>query len=750
MKKLTPYIIKLKWPIIALVFALTLFFGWQLKDLHINSDVTESLPDDDPAAKLYKEVGETYGGNAMGMIVLESDNIFQKSSLEHIKQITDSLKIMEGVSTVTSLTDIIDIKNVDGGIEIGKLIDEYELPESPEDLQKLKEYIFSKDMYKPSIISEDGKCSLVLYTIADEANKQDVANAVKQKIESIGLKEHIYYGGLPHMINDISDLILADIIWLLPIVIVLISFILFLSFKSFRGVLLPLLTAGISVIWTLGILQLMGYELTMISNNIPIILLAVGSAYTIHVVNRINQTQDENRENALIQAVNYIAVPVSLAAITTAIGFVSFIFGAYLTMIRDFGIFTSMGTLFALLLALFFVPAVISAFGMYSNKANEKETKKAKENFLIKKVLNPLYKLLLKHPKRILGTWIILLLISAIGIFQIKTSVDMKEYFQADNPSRITEDLMQAKMGGSNPVFVVIKGDMQDPKVLQMMAKTEDYMKAFPNIITAQSVADLIEQMNDVMGEGKKVPDERAKIEQLWFLLDGQDIMSQIVNDDLTEGIIQSKFASSDSKAMEDFVDYMQNFIDENSSKDCSIQITGMPNIYVKMANSLLSSQFSSLGIAVLLVLIIVGLMLKSLKKGLLAALPIVSTIALLFGFMGFAGISLDIATVLVASVALGIGIDYSIHVITHFSHSYKEFQNIEEAMKETILVSGKAIIINVISVASGFIILLFSQMHPLQNFGLLVALAMIGSGAGALTLLPVSLIMNQKRSKQN
>ncbi len=749
MNKIADLIVKLKWPIIVVVVALTIFFGLQLKNIHINSDVISSLPDNDPIAKLYKDIGEKYGGNDMGMIVLETDDIFKTEVFEHIKQITDSLKVTKGILTVSSLTDIIDIKTSEFGLEIGKLVDEYDLPDTQAELDSLKQYIYSKDMYKGSIISEDGTATLIMFTMLDEADKQAVAAIVKNKVEQMNLPEKVYYGGLPMMMNDVSDLIMADIIWLLPVVFLLIALILYLSFRSKRGVIFPLLTALIAVVWTLGLMQISGYELTMISNNIPIILLAVGSAYSIHVLNRINQTYDKDRKQALIKALAYIFIPVVLAAVTTAIGFVSFVFGAYLTMIRDFGIFTSIGTVFALLLSLFFIPAVISAFSMYKKNTDEKQhDNEEQSNFISKNILKPLVNLLFKHPKYTLTAWSLLILLSIGGMFLIKTSVNMQEYFKKDNPTRVSEDIMQKKFGGSQPVFVVFKGDVQSPEFLNIMIKTEDYMEESPNISTTQSVADLVEEMNNAMGEGKHIPDTKEKIEQLWFLLDGQDIMPQLVTYELDEAIIQSKFVSTDTKAMEEFIDYMNKFIDENSTENCQIQLTGMPSVYVRMNESLLSSQASSLIIAILFVLIIVGLILKSFSKGVYATIPIIATIAVLFGFMGFAGISLDIATVLVASIALGIGIDYSIHVITHFNHALKETGNLNKSLEDTIMISGKAIIINVVSVAAGFLVLLFSQMVPLQNFGLLVALSMIGSGLGALTLLPVILILANRRKK--
>ncbi len=748
MNKLAKAIVKLKWPIIIVVIALTIFLGYQIKNLKIDSDVINSLPDDDQVSVLYKKIGKQYGGNTMGMVVLETDNVFTKDVLEHIKQITDTLKFTDGVSTVTSLTDVIDIKGSDWGIEIGKLIDEYDLPSTQAQLDSLKHRVMSKEMYKGNIVSEDGTAALILFTLLEEADEQIVAKNIKEKVKSLNLHEKLYFGGIPFMMNDISDMIISDIIRLLPITFLLISFILLLGFRSVRGVILPMLTAGIAVVWTLGLMVLLGYELTMIANITPIILLAIGSAYTIHVINRINATYDTDRKKALINALAYITVPVILAGLTTVIGFVSFIFGAYLTMIRDFGIFTALGVFFAMVLSIFFVPSVISAFSMYKSAKRMERNSKKKHTILNDIILSPLNVLLHKHPKYTLSVWGIIMLISISGIFIIERSVNMENYFKKDSEVRVSEDMMERKFGGSIPVFVVFKGDIQSPNVLQMMIKTENYMKEFPEIDMTQSVADLIEEMNDVMGEGKKIPDEKAKIENLWFLLDGQDIMPQLVTYELDEAIIQSKFKSAESKEAKNFVKYMDKFIKENSTDDCKIELTGMPSVYVQLDKSLLNSQLSSLLIAIIMVLLIVGAILRSPAKGIFATIPIIATIVILFGFMGVTGIPLDIATVLVASIALGIGIDYSIHIITHFNHIHNGTRDLEKAMKETIMISGKAIVINVLSVAAGFLVLIFSEMVPLQNFGILVAISMIGSGFGALTLLPVILILYYRKKK--
>jgi predicted RND superfamily exporter protein len=748
MDRIADQIIQFKWIIILIVVLITLFLGYQIKDIQINSDVIESLPDDDPDALLFKEIGDVFGGNDMGIVILETDNIYRTEVLEHVNQITDTIKQIEGISSVTSLTNIIDIKGGDFGIEIGKLVDEYDMPDTEEELDLLRDRVNSKDLYRGSIVSEDGTATLVIFILNAEAEVKAIAREVKQKVETLNLPEKIYFTGSPMLVTYIADLIRTDLMYLLPVAFLVIAVILFLSFRSAQGVILPLLTTTIAIVWTMGIMVLMGYQMSMISNNIPIILLAVGTAYTIHVLNRINQLKESDTKKAVKMALRYIAIPVILAALTTAIGFISFIFGAYLHMIRDFGIFTALGTFFACLLSLVLVPAIISAISGFKKDKNDIE-KRVRVSYLSQKYLTPLRVLLFKHPKYILATWAVLIVVSVFGIFLIKRSVNIQEYFKKGNPTRQAEEIMQKKFGGTKPIFVLFEGDLQSPELLKTMIRTEEYMKQSTDIQSTQSIADLIMEITDVLGEGRDIPEEKAMIEQLWFLLEGNEILSRFVSDDLTKGIILTKFVSPDNESKKEFAAYMDRFIQNISTQDIQIRITGMPFVDITMDRSLINSQMASISIAIIFVLIIVGLILRSFMSGLYATIPIIAAIVILFGFMGFTGIPLNIATVLVASVALGIGIDYSIHIISHFNHSYQRSGEILAALDETIMISGKAIVINVISVSAGFLVLLFSQMVPLQYFGLLIALSMFGSSQGALTLLPVILILVYRNKKE-
>ena len=745
--KFSKNILANKWLIIVLVCLGTLFFGNELKKLQIDADIVRSLPDDDVDARLLKKIGKNFGSNNMGVIILETDNIYQPSVIEHIQLITDTLSEISGISSVSSLTNIINIKGSDYGIEIGKLVDEYELPKTALEFEKLRNNILNNPMYKGSIVSEDETASLIVFNIENDANVNIIAKEVIEKTTALQIPEKLYYIGSPMLVTYISDLMRKDLTTLLPIAFLVIAIILFLSFRSFSGVILPLLIAVISIVWSLGSMAFLGIKMSMISNNIPIIILAIGSAYTIHVINRVNKVHlEEQHSDTIKTALVYVFIPIMLAALTTIIGFISFIFGSYLDMIVDFGIFTALGTLFACLLSIFFVPAILSVLNFKNNTSKVPKD----DSFITNYLLQPLHQLIANKPKTVLLIWLLLIGFSVANLFSIRRSVDIQEYFKRDNPTRLAEQIMVEKFGGTKPIFVYFKGNMQSPAVLKKMLETSAYMEESPEVFTSMSIAKLIDEINYNFTNSRTFPQEIEQIEQLWFLLDGNEVLPRFVNEELTEGIIISKFKSPDNKSKIKFAKYMNRFIAENSTEECQIQITGMPFVDITMDQSLINSQIGSIAIAVFFVIVLVGGILRSLKSGFFAAIPIIATIILLFGFMGLTGISLNIATVLVACVALGIGIDYAIHIISHFKTSFKKNNDVYAAVQESILVSGKAIIINVVSVSAGFLVLVFSDMVPLQYFGLLIALSMISSCLGALTLLPSLLILMNKKNSSN
>ena len=744
MKKFAGFVIRYRIPIIITTILITLFLGYFIKDLKINADIISYLPKSDPVVKLFNYIGEEYGGNLLAMVAVETDGIFNKETIERINDLTSQFKLVDGISYVTSLTNVLDIKKgADGGIEIGRLIDEYNLPKTTGELQKLKDYTLSKDVYRGRLVSDDAKATLIICRLREEADKIKTARQLKEIVNNAGPKEKIYYGGLPFQMMDLSEIILNDLKYLIPLVSILIVISLFLGFRTLRGVILPLSSVFISAVWTLGIMSLLRIPLTAISDIIPVILLAVGSAYGIHVVHKFNEEPTgEGRAKQSEKALTEVGVPVILAGITTIAGFLSFIFGSYLSLIREFGLFSALGVLFALIISLTFIPSILSLLPAKGKTILSNGNIEKKSGFA--GFMDKVGEWILKNEKPIIMGGIIVVAISILGIPRIQRKVDMLDYFKPGSSIRLTEELMQNKFGGSIPIQILVKGDIQDPMVLKEMKKMEDFLESQGDAHNSQSVAGLIEEMNDVMGEGKVIPDSKDKVANLWFLLEGEEVMSQLVNPDKTEAVIQATIINLDTKQIRKLVESIDNYIKNTNTDFFTFTQTGMPSIYQHLDDSVMRSQVQSLIISIILVFICLVFMLRSFTGGLIGLVPIGFTLLFVFGFMGFTGIPLDIATILVGSIAIGIGIDYSIHFVSRFSDEFKKSKTELEALDKTLETTGKAILINVITVMMGFLVLILANLIPLQRFGILVAITMIGSGLGAITLLPATILLTK------
>lgn len=744
MKKFAEIVLKLRTAIVVTTVVVTLILGYFIKDLKINPDIFSYLPKNDPVVKLFDYIGEKYGGNYLAIVALETDDVFSKETIERVNQLTNEFKLVDGVSYVTSLTNILDIKKGEDGIEIGKLIDEYNLPQTDEELKKLKSYTLSKDIYRGRLVSPDSKVTLIICRLREDVNKIEVARQLKEIVKKMNLKAKVHYSGLPFQFLDLTEIILNDLKFLVPIVSLLIIISLFFSFRSLRGVLLPMVSVLISTIWTLGIMSILRVPLTVISDIIPVILVAVGTAYSIHVVSKFDEelSSGEDKIKRAQSALNEVGVPVILAGVTTIAGFISFVFGSYLTAISQFGIFSSLGILFALIISLTFTPSVLSLSSPKRKMITLSENFSKKNG--VARFMDKIGEWVLTNEKAVIVCATIVVVLCFIGIPKIERRVDMLDYFRPKNPIRITEEMMQKKFGGSVPVQILVKGDIQDPSVLKQMKKIEDFLKTQDNVHNPQSVADLIEEMNDVMDEGRMIPDSRDKVSNLWFLLEGEDIMSQLVNPEKTEAVIQATLGSVDTKRGRKLIKSIDDYIKKINDPSVTFIQAGIPMIYRNLDDSIINSQIRSLIIALILVFISLVFLSHSITGGLIDLTPIVFTLMVIFGFMGFAKIPLDIATVLVGSISIGIGIDYSIHCVSRFRKEFEKSSSELEALDKTLETTGKAILINVLTVTMGFLVLVLAELVPLRRFGILVAITMVSSGIGAITLLPAIILFSK------
>jgi predicted RND superfamily exporter protein len=752
LKKFAGMVIRFRYVVILLTILITAILGYFIKDMKINPDFTSYLPTADSTVQLYNKIGKEYGGNLLALVVLEAEDIFQADIIQDINNLTSAFKIIDGVSHVSSITSTLDIRADQDGIEIGRLIDQYDLPTTQAELGALKRYILSKKMYRGQLVSEDATATLIICRLHPDSDEIRIAKEIKKAVSNNNIKSKAYFGGFPSMMLDVNNMIINDLLLLLPLVAFAIIVVLAISFRSLRGVALPLLAVGISTVWTIGLMCLLGISISIVSDIIPVILFAVGSAYSIHVINRQDEWIEHlnGKVNAMIhhkQALADIVLPVLLAAFTTMVGFISFVFGSYLTTIREFGIFATLGVLFSCALSITFVPSVASLMHPTSKQEDRKKIRGHSALRVISRTIQ-------NHPRMYIAIGIILVVLAALGIPRIQRKVNVLDYFKPGTDVRLTENLIKQKFGGSMPIQILVSGDISSPEVLEAMKDFQEFLESYHDIHHAQSVADLIEEMSFVIGEGREIPDSRAKVGNLWFLLEGEEIMSQMVNAERTEAVIQATLESSlQTDRVKVIVDGVNDYIQEHKISKYEFQQTGMPSIHYRLDQSIKRSQIQSMIIAATAIFFTLLLLLRSVSGGLVGLIPIGFSLMGIFGCMGFFGIPLDIATALVGSISIGVGIDYTIHFLERFKKEFRRSNDVGQALKNTLQTAGRAVSINVIAVTTGFLVLVMANLIPLQRFGILIAVTMLASGIGTIFIMPATLVLMKPKfllNKQN
>jgi hydrophobe/amphiphile efflux-3 (HAE3) family protein len=730
---------------------ITAFFAYFIKDLKINPDITTYLPKNDSVVARFNHIGKTYSASSLGIVIVENQKgVFNKETLKNINTLTLKFKAVEGVNFVTSLTSVLDIKKTVDGLEISRLMDEYNLPQTDEEIQNIKDYTMSKSIYKGRLISEDGKYTAIVCRISQDVDKNTVAKELKKIATESGMSEKIYLDGVPFQFLTIQEFIIDDLILLTPLIILIISLSLLVSFRNLRGILLPIISVAMGIVWSMGLMSIFGVKLTPISDAIPVVLYAIASSYSIYIINKFRDTVT-NKETKIEDAkegLSEVGLAVILSGLTTFAGFLSFVFGAYLNIISDFGIFMALGVVFNLIIAITFVPSVLSYLPVQKKKYNVGDAKP--KIGLLEKFLGNLADITIKRKKTVLAITTLIVLLTLIGIPLIKNNIDILNYFRPKTSIRQSAKVMNKEFGGSIPIQILVRGDIQDPKVLSEMKKFQLFLNNQKDVKNAQSVADFIEEMNDCMGEGKKIPDNRDKVANLWFLIEGEDLIKQLVNDDKTEGIIQASMVNVDTKRYHEIDKALDDYIANIKDNSFTMVKTGMPSIYSSFDDNLMSNLYQSILLSIILIFICMLLLLKSIKGAIVGMIPLLMTMGFIFGFMGITGIALDIATVLIASITVGAGIDYAIHFITTYTYYIKNGFGVSEAIRETMITKGKAIIISVFTIMLGFLILVFANLLPLQQFGILIAVTMFCAGFGAITVLPAVIsLFNMKLVKE-
>jgi predicted RND superfamily exporter protein len=450
------------------------------------------------------------------------------------------------------------------------------------------------------------------------------------------------------------------------------------------------------------------------------------------------------REEVIIQVVEEMANPVFTAALTTAIGFLTLL-SAFLDPIREFGLFSAAGVIFAFVISLTLIPAAFSLTPLPQAIQRRKEKGSPLEWGAR----------LLSHIVDRRGWVVVAIALVFLGGFlaqipRLQVETDVSKYFRQDSPVIRGMNYVEEHFGGSLQMSVVVntgqRDGLKDPQVLSFMDDLQAYMESLGPIGKTSSLVDLVKETNYALhGDDDAyyvIPDSARAIAQvlLLFEMGGGEVLESMVSKNFSQAQITVPVQSVGTAELQDLLQSIQSFIEENSPPGVTAYTTGMPDIYVQISGKIVHSQVTTLVASLCGVGIVVSLLMGSFIAGLLSLTPLVLSVVGNFGTMALTGANLDIATVMIASIVIGIGVDYSVHFITRYRRERRRGAPHKEALFVTYNTTGRAIIYNALTLTFGFLVLTLSHFGALQTMGWLVALTMVASALGALFIVPATL----------
>lgn len=752
MDRLTRWV--LRWPktTLVLILLVTVAFAAGIPRLQIDNSVDSMLPANHPARILYDKVNDTFGGTDIVVVALESEDVFSISSLEQVIDLTDKFETVPGVDKVVSLSTVKRMQGNGGDLIVRDLIPT--VPTSSQECDELRNYVMGNALYTDNVISSDGRYAGFIIELAPAADDAEVYGALREITNAQPNASNIYIAGGPAVNAEMSTAMKGDIVRLIPFVVLVLAMVLYLSLRTLQGVLLPLAVVLTSTIWTVGLMAWTGTAMAMISTTLPVMLIAIGVADAIHILTDYYSSIGLGKEKreAIRLVMRHIGLAVVLTSITTLVGFLS-LGTSPVRQVMQFGLFVGFGVMAALTITLTMIPAVLELSKVPGGIMKRAARAQQRTKLALAPWLDRVARVVVVHRKAIVAVGIVIFLLAAVGATRLTVETNTLRFFRQDSPVRQATEVVDKSFGGSENLSVIIDGDIKSPQVLNSMLALQNWAEGLPQVGYTVSIADYVAQINESLRDNDPaqhvIPQTRNAVAQeilLYEMSGDPSDFSRVVDYNYNEARIAMRMESLTSSQLANLIDEVDSKAMNAANGEFGVKITGSSYLFKVLTDLLVHGQIVSLLVSLFGVALVVGLIFRSVRFGLLSMIPLGFTITLNFGMMGWLGIPLDTATTMLASIAIGIGVDYTVHFLSKYRRERREGVEPQDAVSETIRTTGRAIIYNAVAVAAGFAVLLFSSFGPIATLGALVAVTMGISAIAALTLLPAALLMMKKK----
>ena len=773
--------------IFVLLIVAILSFGYCSKDFQLDASSETLLIEGDPDLAYLKKVTERYGSKDFLILTYApNEGMVTDNSINNLLSLKYKIQSLNWVHSVITLLDVPLLNNSDDPLQ-ERLENFKTLKDENIDRDRGFNEILNSPVFKNFVISKDGKTSGIIVNIKkdkklkdiqrqskeekkkykDQIKKQNHENIleIRQVIQSYQDVGQIYLGGIPMIADDMMTFIKNDIVVFGLGVLLFIVITLWYIFRKLIWIIVPISSCLFSVIIMMGLLGILGWKVTVISSNFIALMLILTMAMNIHMCTRFLQLRKDfpskNNFEIISLTTNKMFWPIIYTVFTTIFAFLSLIFSGIKPII-DFGWMMTFGLIISFIITFTLLPTLLN-FVPVENISIKKEQKSRFTDFLAQISLN--------NKNTIFGMTVAVIILSIIGIAKLEVENSFINYFSKDTEIYKGMKLIDEELGGTTPLEVILKFPKQEKEKksndddefedwgdeeeanndkywftkdkVDKIASVHNYLDSLPQVgkvLSFTSIIEVVTQLNNNKPLGtlemgvlySKIP-ERIKTEIIdpYLSIENNEARISLRIIDSQKNLRRNDLINKIKFDLKDKVN-----LDENE-----FQLAGVLILFNNLLQSLFKSQILTLGIVMVGIFLMFIILFKNLKLSLIGVVPNFIAAFFILGIIGLLEIPLDMMTITIAAITIGIAVDNSIHYIYRFKEEFNKIKNYKKTLKVCHSTVGVAILNTSITIVFGFSILVLSKFIPTIYFGIFTGFAMLLAMLSVLTLLP-SLIL--------
>jgi predicted RND superfamily exporter protein len=682
-KYIARWILRYRITHLIIIGLITVFFAFQMRSLKLLYELPQMLPENHPTLTAYEKFKEEFGQDGAVLFAgAVNPNIFQLDQFNALYDLSHQIQEIKGVEGVVSIAQIYTlVKNTEEKkFDFAAVVKKR--PETQQELDSLKKLIYSLPFYDGLLYNRDANVFMLMITLDKELlnTKERFPSIykIKDKISAFADEENIevHLSGLPYIRTVTSDLIRSELNKFVFYALFVAAFILFIFFRSFKMVFYPVLTVGISVIWTLGMTALLGYKITILTGIIPPLLIIIGIENSIFLLNKYiaEYSIHQNKMKALTRMVSRIGSANFLTNATTAAGFAAFIVTGN-DLLVEFGIVAALNIFGIYLLTLILIPIFFSFRGTPKPRLLSNV-----DSGLVSKIVDRILFVVSRYRSRVYILSFIIFIAGVIGVSMLKTTGNIVDDIPKDDV--LYQDLMffEKHFNGVMPFEITI--DTKKPRgimqlsTIQKLEQLQNELLQYPELSRPMSLTEVVKFSKQAFynGDEKKyaLPNNQEKNFILAYMpkIDSgnQNTLNSFVDNDLRRTRVTVQMANLGTNEIEDLKNDLQPKIDKifNPEK-FDVEVTGTSVVFLEGTKYLIKNLLQSLLLALVAISLLMALLFTSARMIVLSLIPNLLPQLLTAAMMGYFGISIKPSTILIFSIALGISVDNSIHFLSRY-----------------------------------------------------------------------------------